>query len=84
MYEVGGGEMTKHDIIVKTYSLLCFGAVPFFDIECEKFRYSSTGVGHHGIQVTEDLLDKNDIIKQHCDKIADEIFELYKIINEKL
>ena len=74
--------MTKHDITAKTYSSLCFGAVPFFDIECERFRYSSTGVGHHGIQVTEDLLSKEDAIKNLCAEISDRMFELYKLINE--
>jgi len=71
--------MTKNDIIVKTVS---FGDIPLIDISSSDFRYSAPYPTHHGIQVNENLVKKEEEIKKLCSEISDRMFELYKLVNE--
>jgi len=74
--------MTQIDIKATTFSGGGHFSMPLIDIDSEDFRYSSPMPHVSGIQVTERMTEKEDAIKQHCDKIADELFELYKMVNE--
>ena len=81
MYEMGDEGMSAIDIKATTFSGGGIFYIPIIEVECDDFFYSSTTPDLHGIQVSERLLDKEAAIKKHCDKIYDELSELYKIIN---
>lgn len=56
--------------------------IPIVEVESNKFFYSDTGIGWHGMQNELCLSDRADEIKTICAEISDKLLELFKLIND--